>query len=79
RGAEALKMEKLIGSLETGKRADLTVLNMPAYYKSAKQILHHIIHNVTSADVLRTIINGELVTADVSDSDVAKIYNKLNQ
>jgi cytosine/adenosine deaminase-related metal-dependent hydrolase len=78
RGAESLKMEKLIGSVETGKQADLTVLNMPAYYKSASQILHHIIHNVTAADVLHTIINGELVTADVSDSDVARIYTKLS-
>jgi len=77
RGAESLKMEKKIGSVESGKHADFAVLNIPPYYKSESQVLNHIVHNVTSADVLRTIINGELVTASVSDSDVARIYTKL--
>lgn len=77
RGAEALKMDKLVGSIELGKYADLAVLNIPPYYRSASQVLHHIVHNVTSADVLHTIINGELVTASVLDSDVARIYTKL--
>lgn len=77
KGAEALKVDKLVGSIESGKHADLAVLNIPPYYKSASQVLHHIVHNITSADVLHTIINGELVTATVSDSDVASIYTKL--
>lgn len=77
RGAEALQMDKSVGSIESGKRADLAILNIPPYYKSESQVLRHIVHNVTSADVLRTIINGELVRATVSDSDVARIYTKL--
>jgi aminodeoxyfutalosine deaminase len=77
RGAEALKMDKFVGSIVEGKHADLAILNIPQYYKSATQVLHHIVHNVSSADVLHTIINGELVTASVSDSDVARIYTKL--
>ena len=77
KGAEALKMDKLVGSIESGKHADLAVLNIPPYYKSASQVLCHIVHNVTSADVLHTIINGELVKASVPDIDVARIYRKL--
>jgi 5-methylthioadenosine/S-adenosylhomocysteine deaminase len=77
RGAEALRMDKIVGSIEPGKCADLAVLKIPPYYKSESQVLYHIVHNVTSADVLHTIINGELVTSTVSDSDVARIYTKL--
>jgi len=77
KGAEALRLDKLVGSIESGKHADLAVLNIPPYYKSASQVLHHVVHNVTSADVRNTIINGELVTATASDSDVARIYTKL--
>ena len=78
RGAESLKMDKIVGSIEPGKKADLAVLKIPSYYKSSRQVLHHLIYNVGSADVLHTIINGEIVTATVSDSDVAKIYTKLS-
>lgn len=78
RGAESLKMDKIVGSIEQGKQADLAVLNIPRYYNNPTQVLHHIIHNVGSADVLHTIINGEVVTASVSDSDVARIYTKLS-
>jgi cytosine/adenosine deaminase-related metal-dependent hydrolase len=77
RGAEALRMDKIVGSIESGKNADFAILNIPPYYKRASQVLHHIVHNVRSSDVLHTIINGELVTATVSDSDVARIYTKL--
>jgi aminodeoxyfutalosine deaminase len=77
KGAEALNMDKLVGSIESGKHADLAVLNIPTYYKSTNQVLHHIIHNVTSADVLHTIINGDVAMPGVSDSDVARIYTKL--
>lgn len=78
RGAQSLKMDKITGSLEPGKRADLAVLKVPSYYKNSSQVLNHIIHNTSSTDVTSTIINGEIVTADVSDSDVARIYTKLS-
>jgi 5-methylthioadenosine/S-adenosylhomocysteine deaminase len=77
RGADSLKIEKIVGSIESGKHADFAILSIPPYYKSPSQVLYHIVHNVTSADVLHTIINGELVTATVSESDVARIYTKL--
>jgi aminodeoxyfutalosine deaminase len=77
RGAEALKLGQIVGSIEPGKRADLAVLNILPYYTTASQVLHHIVHNVGSGDVLQTIINGEVATATVSDADVAKIYTKL--
>lgn len=77
RGAESLNMENIVGSLEPGKRADLAILKIPTYYNTASQVLHHIIHNVTSADVVQTLIDGEPAHFEVPDSDVARIYTKL--
>jgi cytosine/adenosine deaminase-related metal-dependent hydrolase len=79
RGAESLKMEKLIGSLESDKRADLVILKIPPYYSNADQVLRHIIHNVTSEDVVQTFIDGKAAVLNVDDSAVAKIYTKLSE
>jgi len=79
RGAEALNMQNLIGSLDAGKRADLAILKIPPYYNTPNQVLCHIIHNVTSTDVVQTIINGQVASPDEGDSNVSIIYGKLSQ
>jgi cytosine/adenosine deaminase-related metal-dependent hydrolase len=60
-GARALQMQDIIGSIEKGKLADLTVVELPNRYQQHKHVLHHLIHNSTSSDVLQTIIAGETV------------------
>ena len=62
RGAEALHLEKEIGSLETGKRADLLVIErdslnqIPLY-----NIYSDLVYATKAADVESVMINGRLV------------------
>lgn len=62
RGAEALHLEKEIGSLELGKRADIVIVErdalnqMPLY-----NIYSHLVYATKASDVNTVIINGRLV------------------
>ncbi len=60
-GARSLQLEHSIGSIESGKLADLTVVEIPNRYEQGQHVLHHLIHNSTASDVLQTIIDGKLV------------------
>jgi 5-methylthioadenosine/S-adenosylhomocysteine deaminase len=62
RGARALGMEKQIGSLEPGKRADVIVVSM----KTARQTpmydpLSHLVYVTHGDDVQTTIVNGAVL------------------
>jgi 5-methylthioadenosine/S-adenosylhomocysteine deaminase len=65
RGAQALHLEKEIGSLEVGKRADLLVINrdtlnqIPVY-----NIYSDLVYATKAADVESVIINGRIVMRD---------------
>jgi 5-methylthioadenosine/S-adenosylhomocysteine deaminase len=65
RGAQALHLEKEIGSLETGKRADLLVIDrdtlnqIPLY-----NVYSDLVYATKAADVETVIINGRLVMRD---------------
>ncbi|RLB11840.1 MAG: S-adenosylhomocysteine deaminase [Deltaproteobacteria bacterium] len=72
-GAEALGMEKSIGSLEVGKKADVIILdtNKP-HLTPLYNPFYSIVYSAVGADVAYSIINGkvvmrkrELVTLDV--------------
>src|SRR5918998_2850029 len=62
RGAQALHLEKEIGSLEVGKRADLLVINrdtlnqIPVY-----NIYSDLVYATKASDVETVIINGRIV------------------
>jgi 5-methylthioadenosine/S-adenosylhomocysteine deaminase len=64
-GARALSMEKTIGSLEPGKRADLIIVSM----SSARQTpiydpLSHLVYVTRGDDVRTTIVNGKILMQD---------------
>ncbi len=65
RGAHALHMDKEIGSLENGKRADLLIIDrdtlnqIPLY-----NIYSDLVYATKAADVLTVIINGRVVMRD---------------
>src|SRR5262249_23914043 len=65
RGAEALHLAKEIGSLETGKRADLLVIDrdtlnqIPLY-----NVYSDLVYATKAADVESVIINGRIVMRD---------------
>ncbi|HEU4509494.1 MAG TPA: amidohydrolase [Pyrinomonadaceae bacterium] len=65
RGAQALHLEKEIGSLETGKRADILIINrdtlnqIPLY-----NVYSDLVYATKASDVETVIINGRLVMRD---------------
>jgi len=65
RGAQALHMEKEIGSIEPGKRADLVLVNrdslnqIPLY-----NIYSDLVYATKASDVETVIINGKIVMRD---------------
>ena len=64
-GARALGMERQIGSLEVGKRADLIVVSMA----SARQTpmydpMSHLVYVTRGDDVRTTVVNGKVLMRD---------------
>jgi 5-methylthioadenosine/S-adenosylhomocysteine deaminase len=65
RGAQALHLEKEIGSLEVGKRADIVIIDrdtlnqIPLY-----NIYSDLVYATKAADVESVIINGRVVMRD---------------
>jgi 5-methylthioadenosine/S-adenosylhomocysteine deaminase len=64
-GARALAMERLIGSLEAGKRADVITVSM----REARQTplydpISHIVYVTRGDDVRTTIVNGKILMKD---------------
>jgi 5-methylthioadenosine/S-adenosylhomocysteine deaminase len=67
RGARALHLEKLIGSIETGKRADIVIvdfdnLNQTPFYN----IYSALVYSTKADDVRTVIINGKIVMLNKS-------------
>ncbi len=65
RGARALHLEKIIGSIETGKRADLVIvdfddLNQTPFYN----VYSHLVYATKADDVRTVIIDGKIVMRD---------------
>jgi cytosine/adenosine deaminase-related metal-dependent hydrolase len=64
-GAHALGQEKMIGSLEVGKKADLIVLDtMRAHLVPAGRIVSAWIHNGQPSDIESVMIDGQFVMRD---------------
>jgi 5-methylthioadenosine/S-adenosylhomocysteine deaminase len=65
RGARALHLEKIIGSIETGKRADIVIvdfddLNQTPFYN----VYSHLVYATKADDVRTVIIEGRVVMRD---------------
>ena len=64
-GAAALGMEQILGSLESGKRADLIVVSMSAARQTPMyDPLSHLVYVTRGDDVLTTIVNGRVLMRD---------------
>ncbi|MEQ1604055.1 MAG: amidohydrolase [Pyrinomonadaceae bacterium] len=65
RGARALHLDKITGSLEAGKRADLVILDMDSLNQTPYYSIYSSLVYSTKADDVRTvIINGKIVMLD---------------
>jgi 5-methylthioadenosine/S-adenosylhomocysteine deaminase len=65
RGAEALHLEKDIGSIETGKRADLVLVERDALNQiPLYNVYSQLVYATKASDVQTVIINGRIVMRD---------------
>ena len=62
RGARALNLEKLIGSLEVGKRADIAIVDMDSLHQTPMyNVYSHLVYATKATDVRTVVINGRIV------------------
>jgi 5-methylthioadenosine/S-adenosylhomocysteine deaminase len=62
-GARALGLEQEIGSLETGKRADVIIVNLDCLHSTPRpaDLISAIVYSAEASDVQTVMIDGELV------------------
>jgi 5-methylthioadenosine/S-adenosylhomocysteine deaminase len=64
-GAKVLGLEREIGSLEVGKKADVIILDLHRpHLQPIYNIVSHLVYSATGADVRDVIIDGKLVMRD---------------
>lgn len=69
-GARAIHLDHLIGSLETGKRADVTIVELgklhstPRYNYAADAIYSHLVYSARSSDVRDVLVDGRFLLHD---------------
>jgi 5-methylthioadenosine/S-adenosylhomocysteine deaminase len=61
-GARAIHLEREIGSLEAGKRADLIIVDLSATHLTPRYNLYsHLVYAAKASDVTETVVNGRLL------------------
>ncbi|NNE68059.1 MAG: amidohydrolase family protein, partial [Pyrinomonadaceae bacterium] len=61
-GARALHMEEKIGSLETGKLADIVLVDIDSlHHTPLYNVYSHLVYTVKSSDVSTVIVNGRVL------------------
>lgn len=81
-GAKALGLDKEIGSLEVGKKADLIIidLNKPHFYP-LHDVVAAMVYTAQASDVETVIINGKIIMEnyDIKTIDMEKVYENLQK
>jgi 5-methylthioadenosine/S-adenosylhomocysteine deaminase len=81
-GARAVRQEKLLGSLEVGKKADLIVLDTQrAHLVPAGRILSAWVHNGQPSDIESVMVDGQFIMRDrkVLTMDEARIIAEADK
>jgi len=61
-GARVLGLEKEVGSLEVGKKADVIVVELSRpHLQPVYNVVSHLVYSATGADVRDVVIDGKLV------------------
>src|SRR5258708_4221113 len=64
-GARALGLDREIGSLEAGKRADVIVVNLDQLHSSpSRDVVSTLVYSTVSSDVRTTIVDGRVLLRD---------------
>ncbi|HVF47310.1 MAG TPA: amidohydrolase [Pyrinomonadaceae bacterium] len=65
RGARALDLDKITGSLEVGKRADIAIVDFDGLHQTPMyNVYSHLVYTTKASDVRTVIINGRTVMLD---------------
>ena len=81
-GAKALGMDKEIGSLEVGKKADVTIIRMDApHLTPTLNPISHLVYSGEGSDVDTVIVGGEILMdqREVKTLDESKIIEEANR
>jgi len=81
-GAKALRLEKEIGSIEVGKKADLIILNVEkAHWKPTWNPISNLVYSAKSCDVETVICNGKVIMQDrkILTLNEEKIFEKVEK
>jgi 5-methylthioadenosine/S-adenosylhomocysteine deaminase len=81
-GARALGLEKEIGSLEVGKRADVIVVDLDRPHSSPRgNVVSALVYSAQPSDVRATIIDGQVVMRDgeLLTLDEASVIEEANR
>jgi 5-methylthioadenosine/S-adenosylhomocysteine deaminase len=64
-GARALHLEKITGSLEAGKRADIVIVDFDAPHQTpVYNVYSHLVYATKAADVRTVLVNGRILMRD---------------
>jgi 5-methylthioadenosine/S-adenosylhomocysteine deaminase len=80
--ARALGLDPFIGSLETGKKADLIVIDThKPHLTPMYNAVSHLVYAARGSDVITSIINGTVVMEDrrIISLDLKKVISDVNQ
>ena len=65
RGARALDLDKLVGSIEVGKRADLVIVDFDSLHQTPYyNVYSQLVYATKASDVRTVVINGRIVMLD---------------
>lgn len=82
-GARALGLEQEIGSIEVGKRADVTVVDLsgPHTLPDAPDLVSRLVYSARAADVRHVIVDGRVVVRNgtLRTADVEEIRREANR
>jgi 5-methylthioadenosine/S-adenosylhomocysteine deaminase len=81
RGARALDLEKITGSIERDKRADIVIVDLDSLHQTPMyNIYSHLVYATKASDVRTVIINGRIVMLDralltLDESAIKRVAN----
>lgn len=81
-GAKALGLENTIGSIETGKAADIIIIDInDAKMKPINDLISEIVYNVNGNNVITTIVNGNILMENrkLTINKEQEIYDKCEK
>lgn len=81
-GARVLAIEDLVGTLETGKRADLCLVDLSSpRLQPVHNVASHMVYAAEGSDVKMTVVNGRIVMRDgqFPGQDACEVYEQCRE